>query len=121
MQEVPGTVGWIAKFRNAFRGIVVGVRRQNSFAIHIPAAILVLALAIWFQLEIFQLLLLVVCITIVLTSELFNSAIEKLGKSITSEYDENLRDALDIASGAVLLASILAALIGATIFLFAIM
>jgi diacylglycerol kinase len=61
---------------------------------------------------------LVVCIGVVLAAELFNTAIECLAKAITREFDDHVRDALDIASSAVLLAAVAASVVGVTIFAF---
>ena len=47
-----------------------------------------------------------------MTAELFNSALEQLAKAITKEEDPHVRNGLDIASGAVLVAAIGAAVIG---------
>ncbi len=54
----------------------------------------------------------------VLAAEMFNSALESLARSITSNHDENIADALDVASAAVLLAAVGAAVVGAIIFVF---
>ena len=56
--------------------------------------------------------LLILCIALVMTAELFNSALEQLAKAITKEEDPHVRNGLDIASGAVLVAAIGAAVIG---------
>jgi diacylglycerol kinase len=50
-----------------------------------------------------------------LFAELFNSAIEHLAQAITADHDDHLRDALDISSGAVLVASLGAAAVGVAI------
>jgi diacylglycerol kinase len=46
---------------------------------------------------------------------MFNSSIERLAKAIDCGYNAHLRDALDIAAGAVLTAAIGAASIGVVI------
>lgn len=61
--------------------------------------------------------MLVLCISVVWMAELMNSAIEALSRAVTLEYDERIRDALDIASGAVLVVSLGSAVIGSMIFL----
>lgn len=61
--------------------------------------------------------MLVLCISIVWMAELINSAIEALSRAVSLEYDECIRDALDIASGAVLVVSLGSAVIGSMIFL----
>jgi diacylglycerol kinase len=107
---------WFRKFACAFRGIVVGIREQNSFYVHIPVAIGVILTAWWLDVSRVEWCLLLLCIAGVVTCELFNSAIEHLAKSITREENPHLRDALDAASGAVLVAAMAAAGVGAIIF-----
>lgn len=103
---------WLRKFRNAFRGIAFGTVGQSSFAVHIPIALAVLVAAWWLRCSGWQWSVLVLCIAMVLSLELINSAIEYLAKGLCHEHNENVGKALDIASGAVLVASIFAALIG---------
>ena len=35
---------WLKKFADAFRGLVVGIQGQSSFAVHLPCAVLVIGL-----------------------------------------------------------------------------
>ena len=107
--------GWVAKFRNAFYGIAKGVREQNSFYVHIPIALTAILLSILVQVEWIELTIVILCIGVVLACELLNSALEKLAKCITKEFDKHIRDALDIASGAVLIASLMAVAAGSAI------
>ena len=58
---------------------------------------------------------LVLCIAVVLAAELFNCALERMGRAITRDYDEQLRDALDMAAAAVLVAALGAAVVGTLI------
>lgn len=109
---------WSNKFRNAIRGIRVGVQGQSSFYVHFVLAACVEIVAIVLGANLLEWCVLLLCIGIVLSAELFNSAFESCAKAITNEYDDHIRDALDIASGAVLIASIAAAIVGASIFLF---
>lgn len=109
---------WSLKFRNAFRGIRVGVRGQSSFYIHFAITALVFVAAIVLRVSLVEWCVLLLCMGLVLSAELFNSSIEFLAKAITDEFDDDIRDALDIASGAVLMAAIFAAIVGATILFF---
>ncbi|UUO07052.1 diacylglycerol kinase [Blastopirellula sp. J2-11] len=113
-QPAPRT--WIAKFRDAFRGIYVGACAQSSFAVHLIVSALVIALAAYLAVDLIRWSLLLLCIALVLAAELFNSAIEWLAKAIDHGENENLRNALDVASGAVLVTSIGAAIVGGLIF-----
>jgi diacylglycerol kinase len=60
--------------------------------------------------------LLLLCIGVVLTAELFNSAIETLHRGLDDLTKERTWQALDIAAGAVLMASVTAVLVGLLVF-----
>lgn len=77
----------------------------------------VVACAVIFRANLWQWCVLLLCITIVLAAEMFNTVLEYFGKMITDKFDPRMRDALDIGSAAVLVASIGAAIVGAIIFL----
>lgn len=108
---------WTAKFRCAFRGWWLGSYSQTSFGVHYIAAIAVIILAFTLKCEPWEWGLLILCISSVMTAELVNSACEALARSISTDFNPHLRDALDIASGAVLVMSIGSAVIGCLIFL----
>jgi diacylglycerol kinase len=108
---------WVRKFRDAFRGVAVGVRGQSSFRVHFFFAVAVIATAALLQASWIEWAVLLLCIAVVLATEMFNSALESLAKAITDQHDPRLADALDTGSAAVLVASIGAALIGAIVFL----
>ena len=105
------------KFQDAFRGAKLGVRGQSSFFFHFFTAAAVIAAGTVMQVDLVEWCLLLVCITAVLTAEMFNSALESLAQSVTDQYDPHIGAALDIGSAAVLVASTGAALIGSIIFL----
>ena len=108
---------WRAKFGDAFRGLKFGVRGQSSFFVHFFFGALVLAAAAVLRFEAWQWCALVGCIGLVLTAELFNSAVETLFRGLDEQGKARAWPALDIAAGAVLLASITAGIIGTIIFL----
>ncbi len=103
---------WFRKFYDAGRGCLWGMHGQSSFAVHFIIAVLVIALAAWLRVERWEWIALLLCIAAVLCAELFNSAIEDLARAITREHDENIGRALDIASGAVLIAAAGSAIVG---------
>ena len=107
---------WPAKFRDAFRGLKLGVRGHSSFFVHFFFAALVLAAAVVLRCSLEQWCILIVCIGMVLTAELFNSAVETLFRGLDEPTKQRSWPALDIAAGAVLLASIVAAAVGIIIF-----
>lgn len=114
----PRPSGWYAKFGNAFRGLVLGIRGESSFQVHFFFAVAVLLAGLSLRLDdLRQWCLLLLCITLVLTAELFNSALERMARAISDRHDANLGAALDIGSAAVLTASVGAAVVGTIIFL----
>ncbi len=108
---------WRAKFRDALRGLKLGIRGHSSFFVHFFCAAMVLAAGIVLHCGPVEWCLLVGCIGMVLTAELFNSAIETIFHGLDSESKPRVRPCLDVAAGAVLLASIAAAIIGSIVFL----
>jgi len=108
---------WLQKFYYAFRGIALGTRRQSSFVVHAFAAVAVVIAATVLQVGLTGWCLLTLCITIVLTAEMFNSALERMAKAIDVQQNLHLADALDISSAAVLIASLGAVVIGGIVLL----
>jgi diacylglycerol kinase len=108
---------WRDKFRAAFRGLKMGVRGHSSFFVHFFFTALVLVAAIVLKCGLSQWCLLLGCIGLVLTAELFNSAIETLFRGLDEPTRDRVWPCLDIAAGAVLLASITASVVGSIIFL----
>ncbi|MGW8257400.1 MAG: diacylglycerol kinase, partial [Thermoguttaceae bacterium] len=108
---------WAIKFRDAFRGIKAGIRGQSSFFIHFFMAAAVLIAAMLWRANLVEWSLLLLCISIVLTAEMFNSALETMAKAISAEDNPHLRDSLNIGSAAVLLAACGAAIVGGLIFI----
>jgi diacylglycerol kinase len=108
---------WFTMFRDAFRGIREGVLGERSFAVHLPMAAAVLAAAAFFQVSPVEWLVLVLCITLVITAELLNSALERMAKAVTQDRNVHVGAALDIAAGAVLIAAIGSVICGLLIFI----
>jgi diacylglycerol kinase len=108
---------WHHKFRDAFRGLKLGIRGHSSFFVHFFFAALVLAAGMVLRCGALEWCLLLGCIGIVFTAELFNSAIETVLRGLDEPTKPGVRACLDIAAGAVLLASIVDAIIGSIIFL----
>ncbi len=108
---------WFRKFQLAFRGVAWGVRTQRSFVVHLPVAVAVLVGAALHGVSQVEWCVLILCIAIVLAAELFNTALEHLSRAITRDDNQDIRHALDVSSGAVLVTSIGAAAVGSIILL----
>src|SRR5262249_38426939 len=107
---------WRHKFGDAFRGVKLGVRGHSSFFVHFFFGALVLAAAIVLRCGPLEWCLLLGCIGLMLTAELFNSPIETLFHGLDEATKARTHGCLDIAAGAVLFASITAAIVGTIVF-----
>jgi diacylglycerol kinase len=108
---------WRSKFRDALRGMKLGIRGHSSFFVHFFFAALVIAAAVVLGCEMLEWCLLLGCIGLVLTAELVNSAIETLVRGLDEVTHARVAPCLDIAAGAVLLASITASIVGSIVFI----
>jgi diacylglycerol kinase len=107
---------WAFKFRCAFRGLKLGVRGHSSFFVHFFFAALVVGAALVLRCGALEWCALLGCIGLVMTAELFNSTVETLFRGLDEATRERVWPCLDIAAGAVLLASLVSAVIGTIIF-----
>jgi len=103
---------WAGKFRDALVGLGQGIYGQKSFYVHLPVAVAVVLFGLWLQVSIVELSILLLCIAMVLVLELVNSSLEAMSRAITEQYSEALGRALNIASAAVLLASLFSVVVG---------
>ena len=92
------------------------MRGQSSFYVHLTMAAAVTVAAVVLRVSLIEWCVLVLCISTVIGAEMFNTAFESVARAITQEYNDDVRNALDIGSGAVLLMAVGAAAVGSTIF-----
>ena len=78
---------------------------------------LVVVAAILLKVSLEQWCLLGLCVGGVLSAELFNSAIERLARSVDDQYNDQIGAALDIAAGAVLMTAVTAVAVGGSLLL----
>jgi diacylglycerol kinase len=106
---------WVQMFRDAMRGVKIAVRGEVNFFVHFFIAVIAGIAGGIVELSDERWCIYILCVTIVLSAELFNTSIEHLARAVTREQHPEIRDALDIASGAVLMAAIGAACVGTLI------
>lgn len=107
---------WRDKFHEAFRGVKLGVRGHSSFFVHFFFAALVVTSAAVLGFNWIEWCIVLGCVGAVISAELFNSAIETLFHGLDQETKDRTYRCLDIAAGAVLIASLTAAIIGTIVF-----
>lgn len=103
-------------FQNAFRGIWTALSTQANIRIHFILASLVIFAAVYLQLSISHILVLVLTISMVILAEMLNTAIEFLSDAVTLEDNVYIKQAKDVSAGAVLISAIFAVIIGLVVF-----
>ena len=103
-------------FTYAFNGIVSAFREEANMQIHLGAALGVVALSAWLELERWEWVAVLGAIGLVWMAELFNTALEELTNLVSPEHNPLAGRAKDLAAGAVLVASITAVLVGIIVF-----
>jgi len=108
--------GRFRSFRHAIVGILRMIRCQHNAWIHALATLIVLAAALFFHISAADWCWMILAISIVWTAEALNTAFEFLADAASPEFHPLVRDAKDVAAGAVLLTAIAASIIGVIIF-----
>jgi diacylglycerol kinase len=103
-------------FRFAWNGIVVAFKEQPNLKVHVFIACLVVIAGFYFQITNTEWAILTICIALVITLELINSAIEYLVDLVTLERKPLAGKIKDIAAGAVLVGAIGASVVGVVVF-----
>lgn len=99
-------------FQHALRGVSVYLLEHTHARFHFAAALCVLATAFWLQIDTLRIALLLLAIGLVWVAEGLNTALEYLADAAVPQNDPLVRNAKDVAAGAVLLAAAIASLIG---------
>ena len=107
-----------ASFRYAAQGLGYSLLTQRNFRIHVVTAVFVFGLALWLQLSLDRLAVLVLTVTAVLVLELLNTAMEAVvDLAVGRRYHPLARIAKDCAAAAVLVAAIASLLIAVLLLL----
>ncbi|KYH14385.1 diacylglycerol kinase family protein [Staphylococcus kloosii] len=107
----------MGRFKHAFAGLLTLLKKDHNFYIHIICALLVIVLSFILRLSAIEWIIIIIAIGIVLISEAINTAIEFVVDLVTDSYATYAKYAKDIAAFAVLIASIVALLLGLIIFI----
>lgn len=106
-----------ASINFAVQGIYHAFHDNRNVRVHFAIASVVIIAGVFFGVSRFELIILLVMIILVMSSEMINTSIEEMTDLITSEHKREAEIAKDVAAGTVLVTSIGAAIIGAIIFL----
>ena len=107
----------VDSLRVALNGVLLSFKTQKHLRVHFALAIIILIAGFVWRLSKVELLILVGAISLVILAELFNTALETVVDLVTPDYHPLAKVAKDVSAGAVLVAAVNAALIGAVLFL----
>lgn len=106
----------INSFKYAIQGILSSFKTERNMKIHIFVMILVIIAGVILKINKYEWIACILCFAIVISGELFNTAIETVVDMVMPYKNDKAKSAKDIAAGAVLTLAIGAAVIGVIIF-----
>ena len=96
----------------ALQGIFLTIKRELHMKFHILFGLTLLTPLIWIKIPVTNVWILIILITLLLITELINTAIELTVDLVTKKFSYRAKLAKDIASGAVLIMASLVLLFG---------
>lgn len=106
----------IDSFNYAVSGIIFTIKTEKNMKIHYIIALAVLGFGLLFDFTRVEFLILLFAISLVLTLEMINTAIEKTLDIVVKDYHPYARIAKDISAGAVLIAAVNSVIVGYLLF-----
>jgi diacylglycerol kinase len=107
----------LKSFSFAFKGVYHLFKNENNAKVHLLATVLVIAAGVFLKLEINEWLWIIFAIGLVWITEAINTAIEKTVDLLSPDFNPKAGMIKDLAAAAVLIAAIIAAVIGLLVFL----
>lgn len=107
---------FLKSFSFALQGLQRCLAQEKNFRIQYFLALFVIAAGFYFSISSQEWISILICIALVLSLEIINSAIEKLADFACPSVNPAIKTIKDMAAGAVLLAAIISFIIGGIIF-----
>ncbi len=109
------TPQFIRSVHNAWRGMQLAIKERN-FKILAVIACMTLGVSVALPLKEWEMITVLMLITLVLVLEILNSVFERLADMVEPKIHHYVKEIKDLMAGAVLLASIVALAVGIIIF-----
>lgn len=106
----------IKAFNAAIEGVIYTFKHERNMKIHYVIAVVVLLISLFLNLSRVEMMILLLSISLVIVSEMFNTAVENAVDLTTNEIHPLAKIAKDVAAGGVLIASLNAVAVGYLIF-----
>ena len=107
----------INSLKYAFKGIASALPSERNMKIHVTIMALVIIFGIILNISTFEWFVCIICFAIVISAEIFNTALEQMVDIAMPEKDPRAKFVKDVAAGGVLVMAIASAIIGLIIFI----
>lgn len=107
---------FLEALKNSINGIKYTIKSGRNFKIQLVFAVVAILAGIIFKISMQEWTILTIIIFLVLLAEMVNTAVETIVNMITTEYNENAKNAKDISAGVVTLCALCSIIVGLIIF-----
>ncbi len=107
----------IKSFTYAFVGLRLVFANEHNAWIHAVATICVVVASFLFRISLLEWTVVVICIAMVISSEIINSSLERMADFVQPEKDNRIKEIKDLGAAAVLVCAIASVIVGIIIFL----
>lgn len=101
----------------AFKGIGLFFSKERNGKIQLAIAVVTIVASFVLHISAIEWMFILICIAMVILTEMLNAAIEKVCDMLSSDYHPDIKIIKDISAGAVLWASLISVVIGCIIFI----
>lgn len=111
---------WMARYKSvlfAVAGIRTFFSKEVHGRLHLILALIAISLSLLCGLNALEWLFILLSLTLVIVTEMFNTCIERIMDYLNKSYDPRIKVIKDVAAGAVLVAAIFAIIVSAVILL----
>lgn len=108
---------FLASFKYAFSGIKIALIKERNMKVHFFIMMCVIICGFLLKISIYEWIICIILFGIVISAEMFNTAIENIVDIVSPQKNEKAKIVKDISAGAVLVQAIVSAVIGIIIFL----
>ncbi|MFT6336625.1 MAG: diacylglycerol kinase (ATP) [Saprospiraceae bacterium] len=107
----------IMSFNHAFNGFKVLLKSEHNAWIHTSLSTIAIALGFYFEISNAEWVAVVLCIGMVISAEIFNTAIEHIANFVQPNQDERIKHIKDLGAAAVFMSALSAFIVGLIIYL----
>ena len=111
----------IKRFAKSLKYAMSGLHKvwqeEQNFKIHLLITIIVLLLAVYFQIQVWQFIILFLIIALVLILEIINSIMERFIDMLKPRLHQYVKDIKDMGAAVVFIGALCAVIVGLIIFL----